>query len=439
MRIARAGLRTASLLLVSTAVVVGLLGSTPAVAAGGATATERVNVRSGPATSYRVLGQLSKGESVTTSGTSDGWTTVTYRSRTGYVASGYLEPTTSAPAAPGFIGGTVRLTTTDLNVRRGAGPSYEVLTVLPSGSPVTVTGEVVAEFAEIVAGSTRGWVSTRYLTAARDLLPAVVSTRVATADLVLRISSEDGSRTVGEVKKGTELAITGITQNGRAQIVHRSAVRWVTTKYLGVPAAILPGLPTLPPVTGTRYATTSLDIRSTSEDAYQTITEVPRGTALEITGVVTNGRMQIIHDGAVRWVTAAYLAKARPVGSVGGGDYAVEKGLKPNAVNVHRAAMVAFPQITTYYGVRPDSIPDHPSGRALDLMVPNYGSAAGKALGQAVADWARANAGSLGIQYVIWDQHIWNIQRSGDGWRFMASRGSDSADHKNHVHITVYG
>ena len=41
--------------------------------------------------------------------------------------------------------------------------------------------------------------------------------------------------------------------------------------------------------------------------------------------------------------------------------------------------------------------------------------------------------------YVIWNQRIWNIQRNGEGWRYMADRGGDSANHKNHVHITVYG
>ena len=72
-------------------------------------------------------------------------------------------------------------------------------------------------------------------------------------------------------------------------------------------------------------------------------------------------------------------------------------------------------------------------------MIPAYGSASGRALGQEIASWARANADSLGIQYVIWNQHIWNVQRDEDGWRYMADRGSDSANHKNHVHITVYG
>ena len=53
-----------------------------------------------------------------------------------------------------------------------------------------------------------------------------------------------------------------------------------------------------------------------------------------------------------------------------------------------------------------------------------------------VAAWAKANARDLGINYVIWNQHIWNITRDSEGWRYMADRGGDSANHKIHVHIT---
>ncbi len=50
----------------------------------------------------------------------------------------------------------------------------------------------------------------------------------------------------------------------------------------------------------------------------------------------------------------------------------------------------------------------------------------------------KANARQLKIKYVIWDQRIWNIERDREGWRFMASRGSDTANHKDHVHVTLY-
>jgi uncharacterized protein YraI len=242
---------------------------------------------------------------------------------------------------------------------------------------------------------------------------------------------------VAEVKKGTRLSVTGATQNGRAQIVYRGAVRWVTAKYLANPRVSQPAPPKLPTITGTRYATTTLDVRSTYADRYTLIAEVPRGTALKITGVVRNGRMQIIYANAVRWVTAKYLATSRPTG-IPTSWRTVERGLQPNAIRVHRAARSRFPSILTYYGVRRDITPDHPAGRALDLMLPRYQTTAGRQLGFSVASWARANARSLGIKYVIWDQKIWNIQRDREGWRPMASRGSDTANHKDHVHITVF-
>ncbi len=176
-------------------------------------------------------------------------------------------------------------------------------------------------------------------------------------------------------------------------------------------------------------------IRSTPDADFQSVTEVGVGTALSITGVVKNARMQIVYDNAARWVTAQYLSTTKPVIPA----YPVEKGLKPNAIKVHRAVRATFPQITSIGGVRRDPLPDHPSGRALDLMIPNYKSASGKALGQKVALWAKTNAPSLGIKYVIWNQHIWNIKRDKEGWRYMADRGGDSANHKNHVHITVFG
>jgi len=438
MHVIRTGLRTGAQLLVCITLMVGLVGTTPAAAVSTATTTEALNVRSGPGTSHAVLGTLMKGQKVTTLATSKGWTTIEFRDRKGYVSAQYLRQAASpAVSRPAVKAGSVRATTTAVNVRRGAGTSHAVLRVLATSSKVTMTGRSSAGFAEIVLGSRQGWVSATYLKAANGL-PAVVGTRVATAVLDIRSTAADKYTRIAEVKKGAKLKITGVVTNGRAQVIHAGAARWVTAKYLATPAATQPSLPGLPRVTGTRYATTTLDIRSTSADKYTTVAEVPRGTALSITGRVVDGRMQIIWNKAARWVTAQYLSTSKPKVDDGAGA-SVERGLKPNAIKVHRAARVAFPQITTYYGVRPDSIPDHPSGRALDLMIPGYTSAGGRALGNEIAAWTRANAKELGIQYVIWNQRIWNVQRDKEGWRPMADRGGDSANHKNHVHITVYG
>ena len=89
------------------------------------------------------------------------------------------------------------------------------------------------------------------------------------------------------------------------------------------------------------------------------------------------------------------------------------------------------------YGWRKDVTPDHPAGRAVDVMIPSYSS--NQALGWQIANYYKANAAKYNINYIIFAQKIWSVQRSSEGWRTMADRGSDNANHYNHVHINTYG
>lgn len=120
----------------------------------------------------------------------------------------------------------------------------------------------------------------------------------------------------------------------------------------------------------------------------------------------------------------------RPVGS--------EANLTPATIVVKRAVAALFPEITMIGGWRASSAiasSDHPFGRAIDVMIPTYGSAAGIALGDRVADFVIANHQTLRIKYVIWRQRSWSPQNP--TWRPMADRGSDVANHYDHVHISV--
>jgi uncharacterized protein YgiM (DUF1202 family) len=429
--------RAAAALLVVGVILSLMWPQTASAATTQMTATVNLNIRSGPSTNTAILGGLYRGQTVTAISSSQGWTKITFAGSTAYVAGKYLTKGNDLPAPSRIGAGTVKITTTALNLRTGPGLSHRVIKVLKEGTRVTLTGKTARGWAQLAYGKSTGWSSTQYLAGSMSGRPAIIGKRVATADLDIRTTSGADSRTVAEVKKGTALSVTGAIQNSRAQIIYKGAVRWVTARYLKNLTSTLPSPPKLPKITGTRYATVSLDIRSTYADKYRRITEVPRGTKLGITGVLKNGRMQVIFDKTVRWVTAKYLSKSAK-GPVPSSWQAVERGLKPNAIKVHRAMRSKFPRITSYGGRRPSVIPDHEQGRALDCMIPNYRSASGKALGAEAAAWARANARSLGINYVIWNQRIWNIQRDSEGWRYMADRGSDSANHKNHLHITVF-
>lgn len=90
--------------------------------------------------------------------------------------------------------------------------------------------------------------------------------------------------------------------------------------------------------------------------------------------------------------------------------------------------------VATIYGVggRTNPTSDHPKGLALDFMV--YGD---RAKGDAIAEYAVANAGRLGITYVIWWQRIYTTSGSdAHKWRQMEDRGSITQNHKDHPHIS---
>ena len=40
---------------------------------------------------------------------------------------------------------------------------------------------------------------------------------------------------------------------------------------------------------------------------------------------------------------------------------------------------------------------------------------------------------------VLYSQKIWTVQRSSEGWRSFSDRGSTTANHYDHVHVSVYG
>ena len=86
--------------------------------------------------------------------------------------------------------------------------------------------------------------------------------------------------------------------------------------------------------------------------------------------------------------------------------------------------------LTTIGGYRAsDPYPDHPSGKAADFMV-----GTDKAKGDAIVVYLQQNVERLHVKYLIWYQRSWT---PGKGWKDMADRGSDTANHKDHVHLTI--
>ncbi len=198
--------------------------------------------------------------------------------------------------------------------------------------------------------------------------------------------------------------------------------------------------PVAPPkITGSKYTTTDVNVWAAPGQSLLTV--LPKASKVSVTGQVQGIWAQIVRDGAVRWVKAQYLAATKPVEQAGGAISAaacksgsgVEDGLTQDAIRVHRAICHLFPSVTEYGGLRSgDSGSEHSTGHALDIMVSG-------SMGQEIADWLKAHRTEMGVSQLIWQQHIWTVQRSSEGWRPMEDRGSTTANHYDHVHVTVYG
>jgi len=86
------------------------------------------------------------------------------------------------------------------------------------------------------------------------------------------------------------------------------------------------------------------------------------------------------------------------------------RGLVPNARALTAYIIANYPGVQSIGGVRPDPLPDHPSGRAIDIMI---GSDMG--LGDTINADVQSQAGRFGVSYTMWRV----------------------ANHFNHIHVTV--
>jgi hypothetical protein len=221
-----------------------------------------------------------------------------------------------------------------------------------------------------------------------SLQPKATDHKFATSPLNVWTAPREEGKRLGLLKWGTEVAVTGQVVGHWAEVLlpagKQQVVRWVNADYLAnrKPKPEKPAKPAKPEPTSSTPTSSS--------------TGAP-ASAPSTGGTCTNGT------------------------SVSG---------TPGVVAIHQAVCANWPAITGYGTYRADS-GDHGSGRAIDIMISG-------ATGWEIAEFVRANASQFGVSYVIYAQKIWSVDRAGEGWRYMEDRGSTTANHYDHVHVSVY-
>ncbi|HRA07522.1 MAG TPA: SH3 domain-containing protein [Propionicimonas sp.] len=432
------------LVLIATLAAPALVAS-PADAAVATTYTAHtsVNVRAKASTSSAILGQLAEGQTVLAAGAVKGdWLPIKYAGKTAYAWAEYLTinptPATEITSGPA---GKKTVTKKNTSVRATAVPDSEVTATLAKKSVVRVTGLTSGAFTQVNLNDVLQWVPTDRLSKATDTLPDVVARHRTTAKLALRATPSASARNRGTIKKSKIVGATGVHNGGYTQVIYAGRVGWVVTGYLK-PVAGTPDALVLPRAAGKRYvAQADAPLRGTPDAAAEPVSTVAFGTLIRITGQTQGDFTQVIWNGAANWIATASLSLAKPVAVAATttqtttdlGSDSLNK-LEPYAQAAVLEVRASFPQITTIYGWRASSSysEDHPSGRAIDIMIPAYKT--NVALGDTIAAYFIDNGVRLHVSYVIWQQRNYRLSRG--YWVAMADRGGDTANHMDHVHVS---
>ena len=129
-----------------------------------------LNVRSGAGTSYKIIGSLRNGSTVTILETKNGWHKIKYGNSYGYISGDYVKinssnlngSTSTPPSNSVTVQKTGKVIADVLNVRSGRGTNYSKIGAVRGGSVVTIV-ETKNGWHKIRYGNGYGYVSAQYV------------------------------------------------------------------------------------------------------------------------------------------------------------------------------------------------------------------------------------------------------------------------------------
>ncbi|MDD5092169.1 MAG: SH3 domain-containing protein [Candidatus Wallbacteria bacterium] len=115
------------------------------------------NVRKGPSTGYAVITTLSRGESVNVTGESGSWYQVAISGGTGYIYKDLVSVSDSAKTLQGTV------TASSLNIRKGPGTSYSIITSVAKGTKLAILGTKYEWYNVKTSDGTEGYAHSSYI------------------------------------------------------------------------------------------------------------------------------------------------------------------------------------------------------------------------------------------------------------------------------------
>lgn len=326
------------------------------------------------------------------------------------------------PTVPNYS--SPRWSVSAVNVRAGAGTSFQSQGVIPAGEKV-LHGRSVSGWANVQTSKGIGWVSEQYLSAV-EYKPVVLQYRWANGSLSLRSGNSIASTVLGVVPAGEKVAYLQ-SLDGWAKILSSKGNGWVEEGYLS-------NVEYKPVDAQFRWASGNVNLRSSNSIAGMVLGVVPAGekvTFLES----NNGWARVVSSKGVGWMSESLLSKI------------MVSRLQPDTVAVMEAVRARYQAyISSIGGIRSGSV-GHSTGKAADIMIRDYKNLVSVAKGNEMAQFLINNRQALGIHYLIWQDKIWlgptkgweEYSKSGRYGQQFSGNWNDTTLHLDHIHVETYG
>jgi len=269
-----------------------------------ATTTDSLNLRSGPGLSFSVISVLPAGVQVDLTGLADtnGFRSVSFEGQNGWAFGAYLADDAASPSP------NATATTTDsLNLRSGAALSASVVTILPAGAIVTLTGQNVNGFRSVTYMGFSGWAFGAYLdlqgtpTPPPSIPPGSQGTVISTTAVNLRTGPGTSFAVIVAIPANSRMMLTGQNEAGFSPVSFNGRVGWVSAAYLTMDG-------TMPETANSATTTSDLNVRSGPATSYSILIVIPSGQSLTLTGQTSNGFHSVSWNGYSGWAFSTYLA-----------------------------------------------------------------------------------------------------------------------------------
>jgi uncharacterized protein (TIGR02594 family) len=255
-----------------------------------------LRIRSGPGTSYPIVGALNKDNTVQGDEINGDWVHVTSPdNKVGWSSRGFLELMDDTPQLPSQD--SYRVDAASLNLRQGPGTSYPVVGRLSRNEVVeSLAVSADGSWAQVrQASSATGWASLKYLTKVTPAPPHPPGDTlmiVTTDTLNVRAGPGTGYSLAGQVHRGEKVTFLGATPNWEWVNIQTSQkiIGWCSSRYLTEQTDLFAPLEDYPATGLHRALTDFLSMRETPDAGSKSVAELKFNRVVNVDSISADGK-----------------------------------------------------------------------------------------------------------------------------------------------------